>query len=108
MTMTDTGRDLRDAAHDVGDDIASGASKTKAAVKNAAADVIDDVEDFADDTQEVAESGLSRALTAVEDAVGWTGTQFSAIGTRLQERPLQTAAMALAAGAIFGWFMRRR
>lgn len=76
------------------------------------ADVADrmaeEVENGTQAVEDTVENGMARALSIVEDAASWTGSKVSAIGDRLQQRPLQTAAMALVAGAAFGWFMRRR
>jgi len=79
------------------------ASGARTAVRRAAR-VIDDV---ADDATDAAQSGIGGAVTAIEDALEWAGGRMSALGDRIQERPLQTAAIAVGAGALLAWLLRR-
>lgn len=65
------------------------------------------VDDAADDAADAVNGGVSGAMDAVEDALGWAGSKMSALGERIQEKPLQTAAIAVAAGAALAWLMRR-
>jgi ElaB/YqjD/DUF883 family membrane-anchored ribosome-binding protein len=108
MTATDTAHTLSETLQSAGHDAVAGVRRAGAAVGEKARVIAGDIEDYAEEAQDAATSGFSRLLESVEDAMSWTGRQVSVAGERLQERPLQTAAMALAAGALFGWFMRRR
>ncbi len=65
------------------------------------------VNDAADDAASAVNGGVSSAMDTMEDALSWAGSKMSALGDRIQEKPLQTAAIAVAAGAALAWLMRR-
>lgn len=65
------------------------------------------VNSAADDAVSTVNGGVSSAMDTMEDALSWAGGKLSALGDRIQEKPLQTAAIAVAAGAAIAWLMRR-
>ncbi len=65
------------------------------------------VNEAADETASAVNGGVSGAMDTMEDALSWAGGKLSALGDRIQEKPLQTAAIAVAAGAAIAWLMRR-
>lgn len=77
--------------------------RAKSAVRRAA----DTAEDVADDAIDTARGGLTTAIDSMEDALSWAGSKMSALGDRIQEKPLQTAALAVGAGAVLAWLLRR-
>ena len=81
----------------------SAGMRAKSAVRRAA----NTAEDTADDVIDTARGGLTTAIDTMEDALSWAGSKMSALGDRIQEKPLQTAALAVGAGAMLAWLLRR-
>ena len=79
------------------------AMRAKSAVRHGA----DAAEDGIDGALHTARGGLVSAVDQVEDALSWAGSKMSALGERIQEKPLQTAALAVGAGAVLAWLLRR-
>lgn len=94
-------------------------ARVNSAVENTAEDVADEAKSFVGRASDAVSDGFDRAADFVTDGVksvtsgasdmtDWTGDRLSALRDRVEEKPLQTLAIAAGIGAVLGYFFLRR
>ncbi|BCW91097.1 hypothetical protein sos41_42760 [Alphaproteobacteria bacterium SO-S41] len=85
----------------VTEDVADDAKSLVGRAADAASDGFDSAADFVT-------NGVKNLTDGASDVTEWTGDRLSALRDRVQEKPVQTLAIAAGIGALVGYLFLRR